>query len=75
MKQATSTIPIVSLNVSDHVRVGLAKSRARPGGNLTGMDVIAADLTPKLLELLKERRRVCPAWRSLGWRPARDTAF
>ncbi len=37
VKQATSTIPIVSLGVSDFVRVGLVKSQARPGGNLTGL--------------------------------------
>lgn len=53
-KQATTTVPIVSIVVSDHVRAGLAESRKRPGGNLTGMDVVASDLTPKLLTLLQE---------------------
>ena len=53
-KKATSTIPIVFLNVSDPVAVGLIDSLARPGGNITGITNIAAVLSDKRLELLKE---------------------
>ena len=53
-KNATSTIPIVFTSVSDPVGVGLAASLARPGGNVTGFSNIAAQLTPKLLELVSE---------------------
>jgi putative ABC transport system substrate-binding protein len=53
-KSATSTIPIVFTTVSDPVGVGLVASLARPGGNITGFSNIAAQLTPKLLELLSE---------------------
>ena len=53
-KSATSTIPIVFTSVSDPVGVGLVASLARPGGNLTGFSNIAAQLTPKLLELVSE---------------------
>jgi putative ABC transport system substrate-binding protein len=54
VKSATSTIPIVFTSVSDPVGVGLVASLARPGGNLTGFSNIAAQLTPKLLELVSE---------------------
>ena len=54
-KQATSTIPIVMLNVSDDpVRLGLITSLARPGGNITGVIDIAEQLAGKRLELLHE---------------------
>jgi putative ABC transport system substrate-binding protein len=53
-KNATSTIPIVFINVGDPVGIGLVASLARPGGNLTGFSNIAGELTPKRLELLSE---------------------
>jgi putative ABC transport system substrate-binding protein len=52
-KNATSTIPIVSL-VGDPVATGLYASLARPGGNLTGVSPLTAELMPKRLELLSE---------------------
>jgi putative ABC transport system substrate-binding protein len=52
-KSATSTIPIV-FRVGDPVADGLVASLARPGGNLTGVSNIAAELTPKRLELLSD---------------------
>ena len=52
-KSATSTIPIV-FSVGDPVGDGLAASLARPGGNLTGVSILAVELTPKRLELLFE---------------------
>jgi putative ABC transport system substrate-binding protein len=53
-KQATSTIPIVFMGVTDPVEAGLVETLARPGRNITGITNIAAVLTGKRLELLKE---------------------
>jgi len=50
--QATSTLPIVILSVTDPVGSGLATSLARPGRNITGVSNLSRDLSGKLLELL-----------------------
>ena len=52
-KQATATIPIVSLSV-DPVASGLVSSPARPGGNVTGLSFNEVDTSAKRVELLKE---------------------
>jgi putative ABC transport system substrate-binding protein len=53
-KDATSTTPIVSITNEDPVRLGLVTSLARPGGNLTGVNIIIGELTAKRLDLLRE---------------------
>jgi putative tryptophan/tyrosine transport system substrate-binding protein len=52
-KNATSTIPIVFVG-GDPVADGLVASLARPGGNLTGMIFMTAEMMPKRLELISE---------------------
>ena len=52
--RATTTIPIVSVNVPDPVGGRLVASLNRPGGNLTGLSNMAVELTMKRLELAKE---------------------
>ena len=52
-KQATTTIPIVFAASSDPLSTGVVKSLARPGGNITGLSLMAADLSAKRLELLQ----------------------
>ena len=53
-KRATTTIPIVFVLVGDPVSEGFVASLARPGGNLTGLTSISAELSGKRLELLKD---------------------
>ena len=52
LQKITSTIPIVMASVGDAVGLGLIKSLARPGGNITGVSTMTADLGSKRLELL-----------------------
>jgi putative ABC transport system substrate-binding protein len=52
-KQATGTIPIV-FPVAEPVTSGLVTSLARPGGNITGLSVLAPEMAGKALELLKQ---------------------
>jgi putative ABC transport system substrate-binding protein len=64
-KNATSTIPIVFHTSADPIATGLVASLARPGGNLTGVSLMQAELMPKLLELLLElvpQARVIALW-------------
>jgi putative ABC transport system substrate-binding protein len=68
-KKATGTIPIVMPNGVDPVGAGLVASLARPGGNLTGLAMLARELVGKRLELLNE---VVPGVSQVAvlWNPA-----
>jgi putative tryptophan/tyrosine transport system substrate-binding protein len=72
-KDTTTTIPIVMVAGADPVAIGLGASLARPGGNLTGLTLMSAELAGKQLELLKEAMgslgRVAVLWN------ARDAAM
>ncbi|HUK07140.1 MAG TPA: ABC transporter substrate-binding protein [Stellaceae bacterium] len=63
IKQSTSAIPIVLALANDPVGGGLAKSLARPGGNVTGLSLENTDLAGKRLQLLSE---VVPRLRRLA---------
>jgi putative ABC transport system substrate-binding protein len=61
-QRATQTIPIIAI-AGDFVAEGLARSLAKPGGNITGVSMIEPELETKQLEILKE---VLPAARRVG---------
>jgi len=65
-KKSSATVPIVFMGVTDPITTGLAESLARPGGNATGVTNVAAILTGKRLEILKETNpkmaRVAVLW-------------
>ena len=53
-RNSTDSIPIVIANIGDAVNQGFAATLARPGGNVTGMSALNAELSAKRLEILKE---------------------
>jgi putative ABC transport system substrate-binding protein len=61
-----TTLPVVVIFAGDPVGTGLIESLARPGGNLTGISDVSAQLTPKRMDLLREMapglRRVAMLW-------------
>jgi putative ABC transport system substrate-binding protein len=73
-KQATTTIPIVMSAAGDPLGSGLVASLARPGGNVTGVSLMAPDLGGKRLELLKQfvpgLTRVVVLWNDANPYPA-----
>jgi len=54
LQRATRTIPIVFASVGDPVASGFAASLARPGGNITGLTGLTAEVSRKWVELLRE---------------------
>jgi putative ABC transport system substrate-binding protein len=54
VRKETDAIPIVMANSGDPVGTGFVASLARPGGNVTGLSMISAELSGKRLELLKQ---------------------
>jgi ABC-type uncharacterized transport system substrate-binding protein len=78
-RKVTSTVPIV-MTSGGALERGLVESLAKPGGNVTGLTVLAADLSGKRVELLKEAfpksRRVAALWSrvSLGFKETQDAA-
>jgi putative tryptophan/tyrosine transport system substrate-binding protein len=83
VQRITQTLPIV-MTTGDPLEAGLAKSLARPGGNVTGLSVMLPDMSVKRLELLKEsfpkRSRVAALWSSreraaaIGFKETQDAA-
>jgi putative tryptophan/tyrosine transport system substrate-binding protein len=65
-RRATSTIPIVMALVLDPVGSGLVTSLAHPSGNVTGLSMMATELYPKRMQLLKDIKpqvsRVAVLW-------------
>ncbi len=53
-KRATSSIPIVTFIRPDPIGMGLAESLARPGGNITGLTTMDAEIYGKRMEILKQ---------------------
>jgi ABC-type uncharacterized transport system substrate-binding protein len=77
-KQATRTLPIVFAVAADPVASGLVSGLARPGGNVTGLSILAPELIGKRLEQLKQAvpgvSRVAVLWQpgALGKRTEED---
>ncbi len=67
-KQASSTVPVVMVSVGDPVGAKLIDSLAHPGGNLTGLSLVAPELSAKRLDLFKQTlpklSRVSVLWNS-----------
>ena len=78
-RKVTNTVPIV-MTSGGVLERGLAESLAKPGGNVTGLTVLASDLSGKRVELLKEAfpksRRVAALWNrvGLGFKETQDAA-
>ena len=74
LKRATSTLPIVMAAVGDPVGSGLVTSLAHPGGNVTGLSLMVAEISAKRLQLFKEAiprlARVAVLWNpDTPWHP------
>jgi putative tryptophan/tyrosine transport system substrate-binding protein len=54
VKEAVEHLPVIFATIGDPVGAGLVASLAKPGGNLTGLSLLASDLGRKRLEMLKE---------------------
>jgi putative ABC transport system substrate-binding protein len=69
--KATDKIPIVFVGGGDPVEMGLVRSLARPGGNVTGLTFVTVELVPKRIQLLKEAvskaKRVAILWNAINY--------
>ena len=69
-KRATTTLPVVFIGAGDPVTSGLVSSLARPGGNVTGLSLLAPELVGKRMELLTQAvpglSRVAVLWQPGG---------
>jgi len=74
-KQATSTIPIVFVQVADPLVSGIVANLARPDTNVTGMSSLATDIAGKRLALLKEALPTLKRVSVLWYRPSEGSAF
>jgi putative ABC transport system substrate-binding protein len=54
LKRQTTTIPIILAPIADPLALGLAKSLARPGGNVTGITMFGPELARKRMEIFKD---------------------
>jgi putative ABC transport system substrate-binding protein len=67
-KEASHTVPVVMVSVGDPVGAKLVDSLAHPGGNITGLSLVAPELSAKRLDLLKQTlpklSRVAVLWNS-----------
>jgi putative ABC transport system substrate-binding protein len=72
VRNATTSVPVVFVGVTDPVGLGLVPSLARPGGNLTGLATTSGDFAGKRLELLKA---IVPKLKRVAvlWHPANPT--
>ena len=74
-KEATSTIPVVFIQVADPVESGIIGNLARPGANVTGVSSMGSDLSGKRLELLKEALPAATRVAVLWHRPNQGAAL
>ena len=65
-KQATREIPIVMAETGDPIGTGLVMSLPRPGGNVTGIASVTAELSGKCVQLIRDS----PRWRETGPTPS-----
>jgi putative ABC transport system substrate-binding protein len=63
LRRLATTVPVVLGAATGIVESGLARSLARPGGNVTGMEVLGIDLEPKRVEVLRD---ALPRFRRIG---------
>jgi putative ABC transport system substrate-binding protein len=72
-RKATQTIPIVMVFGPDPVEAGLIVGLARPGGNITGLTSLSADLSPKHSSFSTRWSQGSHAWPYCGTPPIRGT--